>query len=147
MIRDQLLETPGVSDRQIAQVLGVSHHTVNGVRLELEATNQLGNLPTSTGKDGKQYPRQRAPKIAIEDRDAEDALLTSAKEIREQRRDHNRKLVFESHRATQFASLCQREDWSLLLTHGRRPNRCTRSRRSARGSSDKTNAVASHRQR
>lgn len=87
VIREQLLETPGISDRQIAQMLGVSQPTVGTVRKEMEESNEVITFITSTGKDGKEYPRQRAPKVSIEDPEAEDALLTSAKAIREQRRE------------------------------------------------------------
>jgi hypothetical protein len=44
---------PSKSNRQIGAEAGVSHHTVGDVRSELEATGQLAQLETTTGKDGK----------------------------------------------------------------------------------------------
>lgn len=58
LIREQLKETPEKSDRQIAKDLGVHHTTVSTQRARLESTNQVANLATSTGSDGKTYPRQ-----------------------------------------------------------------------------------------
>jgi hypothetical protein len=69
VIRDQLLETPGLADNRIAGMLGVHHTTVGTIRTELEQANQLAKLASSTGKDGKAYPRHvaRAPKMMIEE--------------------------------------------------------------------------------
>ena len=47
------MDTPELSDRQIAGWLGVSHPTVAAIRDELLESGQVGNLPTSTGADGK----------------------------------------------------------------------------------------------
>lgn len=58
LVREQLKETPEKSDRQIAKDLGVHHTTVSTQRARLESTNQVANLATSTGSDGKTYPRQ-----------------------------------------------------------------------------------------
>jgi hypothetical protein len=44
---------PTKSNRQIGAEAGVSHHTVGDVREELEATGQVAQLETTTGKDGK----------------------------------------------------------------------------------------------
>lgn len=57
-IREQLKETPEKSDRQIAKDLGVHHTTVSTQRTRLESANQVANLATSTGSDGKTYPRK-----------------------------------------------------------------------------------------
>ncbi len=58
-----LREFPKMSDRALAEMCGVSHHTVNVARPE----SKVGKLPTSTreGIDGKQYPATRKPTIAI----------------------------------------------------------------------------------
>jgi len=58
--RQQILETPHLSDRQIARELGglVSNPTVSKYRKELEQSGEVLNFNTSTGADGKQYPRQ-----------------------------------------------------------------------------------------
>lgn len=69
LIQEQLRETPEKSDRQIARELGVHHTTVGTQRDILEKSGQLANLATSTGADGKQYPRQveRKPTPATDD--------------------------------------------------------------------------------
>lgn len=58
--KQQILETPNLSDRQIARELGglVSNPTVSKYRKELEQSGEVLNFNTSTGADGKQYPRQ-----------------------------------------------------------------------------------------
>lgn len=58
LIREQLRETPEKSDRQIAAGLCVSHPTVSSQREQMVMTGQLVNFTTSTGTDGKQYPRK-----------------------------------------------------------------------------------------
>lgn len=62
LIRQQLKDTPEKSDRQIAAGLGVSPTTVGTARRELEDTGQVSKLDTSTGTDGKTYPRQPVQK-------------------------------------------------------------------------------------
>jgi DNA-binding Lrp family transcriptional regulator len=94
VIRDQLLETPEISDRQIAAMLGVSHPTVAEIRREMEQRNELERFTSSIGADGKERPRHvaRAPKTLIEeaDEEGEQALLTSAKKARKKRRERKR---------------------------------------------------------
>ena len=58
LIREQLRETPEKSDRQIARELGVDKNTVNARRVEMESGGEIHHLKTTTGADGKQYPRQ-----------------------------------------------------------------------------------------
>ena len=58
LIREQLRETPENSDRQIAEGLGVDKNTVAARRREMEAGGEIHHLSTSTGADGKQYPRK-----------------------------------------------------------------------------------------
>jgi hypothetical protein len=48
---------PEKSDRQIAEIVGVSHVTVGAVRAEMETTGQIDQLPKRIGKDGK--PRKQ----------------------------------------------------------------------------------------
>jgi len=56
-IREQLIRTPEISDRQIAAGLGVSNKTVSITREEMELSGQVCKLHTSIGADGKEYPR------------------------------------------------------------------------------------------
>lgn len=58
LIREQLKETPEKSDRQIAKDLGVSNNTVSLQRKTMEHSGELCESHTSTGSDGKTYPRQ-----------------------------------------------------------------------------------------
>ena len=58
MIREQLVDTPEVSDRQIAVGLGVSHPTVSKAREDMESKGELVKVTTSIGADGKEYPRK-----------------------------------------------------------------------------------------
>lgn len=58
LIREQLRETPEISDRQIARELGVDKNTVNARRVEMESGGEIHHLDTTVGADGKQYPRQ-----------------------------------------------------------------------------------------
>lgn len=57
LIAQQLLETPEISDRQIAKSLGVSPTTVGTTRKSLNS-DQVSKLDTSIGADGKLYPRK-----------------------------------------------------------------------------------------
>ncbi len=61
IIRQQLMDTPEKSDRQIAAGLGVSNKTVSSQRKEMESSGELCKVHTSTGADGKQYPRHPTP--------------------------------------------------------------------------------------
>lgn len=58
LILDEALEHPEKSDRQIAKELSVSPTTVGTVRAQAASEGQVSKLDTSTGADGKQYPRQ-----------------------------------------------------------------------------------------
>lgn len=58
LILDEALEHPEKSDRQIAKELSVSPTTVGTVRAQAALDGQVSKLDTSTGADGKQYPRQ-----------------------------------------------------------------------------------------
>jgi len=53
LIAAQLAEVPEASNRQVARDLGVSHHTVEGVRTNLEATGQIAQSVTRQGADGR----------------------------------------------------------------------------------------------
>lgn len=58
LIRQQLRETPEKSDRQIAAGLGVTNKTVAAQRKGLERTEEIPQLKTNIGADGKERPRQ-----------------------------------------------------------------------------------------
>lgn len=81
LIQAQLKETPEKSDRQIAEGLGVTNKTVAAQRRVLESTEEIPQLKTNIGADGKERPRvvQHKPvtviypeaNITISDIDAE----------------------------------------------------------------------------
>jgi phage N-6-adenine-methyltransferase len=56
LIEGQLRETPEISNRQIAEGLGVSHPTVATVRSEMESTGKIYQLERTVGADGKSRP-------------------------------------------------------------------------------------------
>jgi len=58
LIREQLTETPEKSDRQIAAGLNADNSTVSRIRDKMEQAGELLQYNTSTGADGKEYPRQ-----------------------------------------------------------------------------------------
>jgi N6-adenosine-specific RNA methylase IME4/transposase len=58
LIQAQLIDTPQVSDRQIAKDLGVSNSTVSICRKSLESSGELCDSHSSIGIDGKERPRQ-----------------------------------------------------------------------------------------
>jgi hypothetical protein len=65
LIAQQLRETPEQSNRQIADALGVSHHTVADQRVQLESIGQIAQCDRTT-KDGRHYPRDRArPRASV----------------------------------------------------------------------------------
>lgn len=60
LIKDELMENPKKSDNQIAKDIGVSQTTVSRNREKLVEKGELMQCITSTGADGKEYPRQVA---------------------------------------------------------------------------------------
>lgn len=71
IIDDALRENPEKSDRQIGRELGVDNKTVASRRGFLEAGEEIPHLDTTTGADGKQYPRQVARNVQPIDFDEE----------------------------------------------------------------------------
>ena len=57
-----LVETPAVSDRQIAAGLGIDHKTVGAQRATMESTGEIPQFKTNIGADGKERPREVARK-------------------------------------------------------------------------------------
>jgi hypothetical protein len=60
LIRDQIQETPGRTNRWIAKMLGVHHATVASVRQEMVSVGQIIQQDRRLGKDGKQYKGTKA---------------------------------------------------------------------------------------
>jgi SAM-dependent methyltransferase len=69
LIEDQLRETPQQSDRQIAEALGVDNKTVASRRRHLESTEEIPQLQTTEGKDGKSRPARRPAIFAKDSRE------------------------------------------------------------------------------
>ncbi len=61
IVRQQILNNPEKSDRQIASRLGIDHKTVGAQRREMEAGGEIPHLKESVGADGKRYPRYSMP--------------------------------------------------------------------------------------
>jgi ParB-like chromosome segregation protein Spo0J len=62
LIKDQLMDTPEMSDRYIAAGLGLDHKTVGRIRGHLVASGDLPQFAKSMGLDGKLRPREVATK-------------------------------------------------------------------------------------
>jgi hypothetical protein len=62
LIAKLVKQDPSKSNRQIAQTVNASHHTVGEVRDALETTGQIAQLEATTGKDGKKRGRKKNPK-------------------------------------------------------------------------------------
>ena len=62
LIRQQLIETPEKSDRQVAEELAVSHPTVGQTRRNMEKNGELVKFTSSKGADGKTRPRNTRQK-------------------------------------------------------------------------------------
>ena len=60
LIREQLAETPEISDRQNAAGLGVDHKTVSSQREKMEGIGEIPQCDRQT-TDGRTYPAQRKP--------------------------------------------------------------------------------------
>ena len=62
VIEQMLKLRPQWSNNRLADALGVSKNTVEGVRQELEAAGQIERLNELTGSDGSAYPRTQTPR-------------------------------------------------------------------------------------
>jgi hypothetical protein len=58
IIETLLKADPSQSNRQIGEQTKTSHHTVEAVRTEMEATGQIAQLDETTGADGKSRKRK-----------------------------------------------------------------------------------------
>jgi len=58
LIRQQLIETPEKSDRQIAMIIGVDHKTVGVIREKLESHGEIPHVSKVTDTMERERPRQ-----------------------------------------------------------------------------------------
>jgi len=69
LVEDQLKDTPGVSDRQIAKAFGVGHPMVGRIQRKLVQTGDVEQCSTSIDTLGRQQPRTRTTtSIFVKDR-------------------------------------------------------------------------------
>jgi len=59
VIANLIKALPEKSDRQIAAMLGVSHHTVGTVRAEMERRGQIAHVETHTDSKGRKQPARK----------------------------------------------------------------------------------------
>ncbi len=76
-VREQLKDTPEKSNRQIAEGLKVNHHTVSGVREELEGIGEIPQCDRKT-KDGRTYPAKRSSVFATDKAQSQRAFAALA---------------------------------------------------------------------
>jgi len=55
LVRDQLAETPQMSNRYLASEIGVSDKTVASIRRDMESSAEIPQLSARVGADGKMY--------------------------------------------------------------------------------------------
>lgn len=67
-----LAARPNLSSRQVARLIGCSHHTVESERGKLKSGGQSAHLNKRVGGDGKQYPAHRDPPPAVPPDDVSD---------------------------------------------------------------------------
>lgn len=83
VIADQLRDTPSISSRAIAAMLGVDHKTVSAQRERLVATGEIPQFDETTGQDGKARPTHRTIKTAfVPEPQNQREYLRGAKDIR-----------------------------------------------------------------
>ena len=73
IIATLLKATPDQSNRQIAESVKVSHHTVGDVRAKLESTGQIAQLDRTVGKDKKARKSKPKPRFLARRHDLVDA--------------------------------------------------------------------------
>jgi hypothetical protein len=61
LIGNLLVQMPDKSDRQIAALVGVSHHTVASVRSEFEGRGQIAHVEDRTDTKGRKQPATKGP--------------------------------------------------------------------------------------
>ena len=87
LIAEELRERPEASNRAIAAGLGVSHHTVDNVRDELESTGQIAQLEERKGRDKKV---RRITQFVPATPEEEKGLQLSARELNRQQTETQR---------------------------------------------------------
>ncbi|TPM55326.1 S-adenosylmethionine-binding protein [Mesorhizobium sp. B2-2-4] len=86
VIADQLRDTPSISSRAVAAMLGVDHKTVSGVRKRMVDGGEIPHHDEVEGKDGVRQPARKAIKTAfVPDRENVGEFLKGAKIIRAER--------------------------------------------------------------
>ncbi|WP_113154764.1 MT-A70 family methyltransferase [Nitratireductor sp. OM-1] len=65
LIEGQLRDTPSISSRAVAAMLGVDHKTVGKVRGRLEKAGEIPQFEEVEGRDGKNRPARRTIKTAF----------------------------------------------------------------------------------
>lgn len=78
LVADQLREVPGWSNRRVAKLLGVDHHTVASVRVEIEGTGEIPQLTGTTGLDGKTRPTTRSSPVVHRSQAERQARIAAA---------------------------------------------------------------------
>lgn len=78
LIAKVLKATPEASNREVARVMKVDHHTVASVREDLESTGEFPQLERTIGADGKARPARRPAVLADNERATEKALTALA---------------------------------------------------------------------
>ncbi len=95
LIAQQLRETPELSNRQIAESLGVDHKTVSAQREELISTGEIPQLDKTIGADGRERTttpeRPSAYRYIDPSREGRKAVKESAKAIRTEETEQRRK--------------------------------------------------------
>jgi len=89
LIEGQLRDTPSISSRAIAAMLGVNDKTVTKVRDRLIATAEIPQLETTEGRDGKERRRPIRTAFLPEAANVRE-FMSTAKDIRDRQREHSR---------------------------------------------------------
>lgn len=92
IISDQLKETPELSNRQIANQLGVDHKTVGSARADLEGRGEIPHVEEVVDTKGRKQPSRKPIKYSYVDEtpEGEAAALEAAKTVRAKRTEESR---------------------------------------------------------
>ncbi len=83
VIADQLRDTPSISSRAIAAMIGVHHSTVEGVRKRLVDGGEISHHEEVEGRDGVKQPTRRTIKTAfVPESENRRELMKVAKDLR-----------------------------------------------------------------